>query len=376
MKGARPLFFSGGTALKGIARELARQAIWSIHIVTTFDSGGSSAALRRAFGIPAVGDLRNRLLALADTGKTPPALLELCNHRLGTDDGAKGELQKLADPDASIWQQIPADDAAIIMHAIALFLKEMPDSFDARGASIGNLLLATSYLANHRDFVPAITMFANLIQARGTVLPVDNCGLHLGAVLADGAIVCGQHLFRQLPAPIEKLFLTVHDPWSQSPKGAIACAPPLTAINGVWIGSATAICYPMGSFYSSVLANLLPRGTGWAVAQNVCPKIFIPNSGHDPELHGLDLCGQSRAIVAALCEQEAELPVERLLQYILVDSVHGQYPGGLGPEVRSRLAQMGINIVDRPIVDADNPCRHRPDATLAAIEEITTILHK
>ena len=42
-RGPRILFFSGGTALRGIARELKRFTWNSIHLVTPFDSGGSSA---------------------------------------------------------------------------------------------------------------------------------------------------------------------------------------------------------------------------------------------------------------------------------------------------------------------------------------------
>ena len=45
------VFFSGGTALTGISRELKRYSHNSIHLVTPFDSGGSSAKLRKAFAM-------------------------------------------------------------------------------------------------------------------------------------------------------------------------------------------------------------------------------------------------------------------------------------------------------------------------------------
>src|SRR5215831_2415080 len=64
--GPRLLFFSGGTALRETSRVLTDYTHNSFHLITPFDSGGSSAALRRAFGMISVGDLRNRLLALAD----------------------------------------------------------------------------------------------------------------------------------------------------------------------------------------------------------------------------------------------------------------------------------------------------------------------
>ncbi|MEG6550492.1 2-phospho-L-lactate transferase CofD family protein, partial [Desulfocurvibacter africanus] len=64
--GPKVLFFTGGTALKALSRRIIDYTHNSIHLITPFDSGGSSAKLRAAFDMPAVGDLRNRLMALAD----------------------------------------------------------------------------------------------------------------------------------------------------------------------------------------------------------------------------------------------------------------------------------------------------------------------
>ena len=55
------------------------------------------------------------------------------------------------------------------------------------------------------------------------------------------------------------------------------------------IQQAELICYPPGSFYSSLLANLLPEGVGRAIARNRCPKVYIPNQGTDPEQLGMTL---------------------------------------------------------------------------------------
>jgi len=64
--GPRLLFFSGGSVLNEIARMLKLYTHNSIHLITPFDSGGSSQVLRDAFEMPAVGDVRSRLMALAD----------------------------------------------------------------------------------------------------------------------------------------------------------------------------------------------------------------------------------------------------------------------------------------------------------------------
>ena len=80
--GPRLVFFTGGTALRDLSRELIHYTHNSVHLVTPFDSGGSSAALRRSFAMPAVGDIRNRLLALADSAVVPASVMDFCASRL------------------------------------------------------------------------------------------------------------------------------------------------------------------------------------------------------------------------------------------------------------------------------------------------------
>ena len=74
--GPKALFFSGGSALNGLSRQITDYTHNSIHLITPFDSGGSSAALRDAFSMPGIGDLRHRVLALAD--QSAPHNEQLC----------------------------------------------------------------------------------------------------------------------------------------------------------------------------------------------------------------------------------------------------------------------------------------------------------
>ena len=46
--------------------------------------------------------------------------------------------------------------------------------------------------------------------------------------------------------------------------------------------AADLICYPVGIFYSSVIANLLPKGVGDAILALTRPNVYIPNGGTDP----------------------------------------------------------------------------------------------
>src|SRR4051794_18824549 len=81
--GPRILFLSGGSALRPLSRVLKQYTHNSVHLITAFDSGGSSAQLRHAFAMPAIGDLRNRIVALADESvRGNPQIYRLFGYRL------------------------------------------------------------------------------------------------------------------------------------------------------------------------------------------------------------------------------------------------------------------------------------------------------
>jgi 2-phospho-L-lactate transferase CofD-like protein len=88
--GPRILFFSGGTALQGVSRDIIKYTHNSVHLITPFDSGGSSAVLRKEFSMPAVGDIRNRLMSLADDSALGnPEIYAFFTHRLDKKSFAK-----------------------------------------------------------------------------------------------------------------------------------------------------------------------------------------------------------------------------------------------------------------------------------------------
>ena len=374
---ARPLFFSGGTALRGTSRALARRTGHSVHLLTTFDSGGSSAALRRAFAMPAVGDIRNRLVALADADAVPAAALDFFTSRLpaeGDADELRARLLALGHAAHPVWATMPEAWARAFRLHLGHFLRRMPPGFDPRLASLGNLLLAGGYLRHKRDLTPPVALFSHLLHVRGTVLPTVEESLHLAAELADGSLVVGQHHFKALPAPVARLLLTDHEPHrgtADAGEGtATPCRPRLSPVAAEHLRTADAICYPMGSFYSSVLANLLPSGVGRAVARRVCPKVFIPNTGTDVELCGLGVAGQVAAILRTLRADAPWARTEELLHVVMVDSRHGRYEGGLGPEVIRAIEAQGGAVEDRDMVAESDPSRHDPEAVAALVLEV------
>ena len=351
--GPRILFFSGGTALRAASKALIRYTHNSIHLITPFDSGGSSAVIRQAFDMPAVGDIRNRLMALADQSvKGNPEIFDLFAHRLPKDrDQARlrEELESMAKGRHALVQCIPDPMRKIIRNHFHLFLDAMPPDFDLKGASIGNLVLTAGYLSNRRQMDPVIYIFSKLAQVCGVVRPTLNKDLHLAARLEDGRVVVGQHRLTgketgPLTSPIKDFWLTA-SLGSEEP-----VEPAIRSKIRDRILSADLICYPLGSFYSSVIANLLPKGVGKAVCANPCPKVFVPNTTDDPEAMGLGVADQARVLCETLKRSGAPDGKDGL-GFVLIDSKNGNYPGGLD---KKKLDRMGLETIDCQLVTREH----------------------
>lgn len=348
--GPRILFFSGGTALRQVAQELTAWTYNSVHLITPFDSGGSSAVLRTAFGMPAVGDIRARIMALADKGlHGNEEIHTLFAYRLPL-DGKKSalhhEMQSLAQGIHPLLWQIPLPMKGIIQGHLRSFFQAMPESFPLAGASIGNLILAAGYMSHNRRLNPVIALYSRMVHARGVVRPIVETPAHLAVRLASGEVIAGQHRFsgkeaQGVRSPIEAIWLT-RDIATAEP-----CRVPLHQRTAGRIVSADLICYPIGSFYSSVAANLLPTGVGRAIAANPCPKVFIPNLGVDPELFGHTVRQQVERLLELLRADAPDAAPVALLDTLLVDAERGQYPGGIPFDW---LARQGIAVRTAPLV--------------------------
>lgn len=370
--GPRILFFSGGSALNGLCKTLKTYTHNSIHLVTPFDSGGSSAELRQAFGMPSIGDLRSRLMALADeTVLGHPEVYELFTYRFPKDadnQDLRVRLGEMADGKSEHIADVPNPMRRLIRNQLGYFLDAMPEDFDLRGASIGNLILVGGYLNNHHHLDPIIYLFSKLVNVQGTVRAIVNDDLHIAADLADGSRVIGQHRLTgkevmPLTSAITKLFL------SRSRDSFEPASAQLRKKNRKLIGNADLICYPPGSFYSSVLANLIPQGVGRAIAGNDCPKVFIPNLGSDPEQIGMNF---EQVINALLDQLRADVPEEigtrNLLNFVLMDSDNGQYPKGFS---RKCLNDLGIELIDVKLVSKQSAPYYDNDLLVSALLSLT-----
>ncbi|MCB1858484.1 MAG: GAK system CofD-like protein [Gammaproteobacteria bacterium] len=363
------LFFSGGTALKGVSRILKNYTFNSVHLVTPFDSGGSSAKLRHAFRMPAIGDLRSRLMTLADETITGhPDVYRLFTYRFPA-DGPRPQLQQrlaaMVKGKEPMVARIPNPMRRLIRTQLGYFQEAMPKGFVLAGASIGNLILTGGYLNNHKHLDPIIFLFSKLVNVQGVVRAVVNNDLHLGADLEDGHRVVGQHLLTgkeapPLKSPIRRLFLC-DDNGELPPSGM----PTIRKKTRRLIEKADLICFPPGSYYSSLIAQFLPRGVGAAVAANDNPKIYVPGLGTDPEQIGMTLDQTILKLLEQLRKDTGQdCPTQRLMNFILMDSKHGNYSSPLNRQITESL---GIQIIDTDLVTPGSPNRYNPEWLAAAL---------
>jgi len=364
--GPRVLFFSGGTALRGLSRAIIDYTHNSIHLMTPFDSGGSSAIIRDAFKMLAVGDIRNRLMALADRSlKGNPEIFALFATRLPKDEAQAAlcvRLEAMVRGRDPLVAAVPDPMRKIIRNHLQFFLERMPASFDLRGASIGNLILTGGFFNQKRHIDPVIYLFTKLVEARGVVRPVVNRDAHLAARLANGRVLVGQHLITgkenpPIESPIEELFISDD---KDDPKSV---RPAIRAKVKRLIASAELICYPMGSFYSSLVANLLPMGVADAIRENECPKVFIPNTGRDPEMLGLNVAKAVAELFRYLDQGCSKIaPRDALLNFVLVDSKNGDYGGPIDVH---KIRRSGVEVIDTQLVTPRSAPYLDPDLVLA-----------
>lgn len=186
-------------------------------IVAATDDGGSSGRLKRDLNILPPGDIRNCLVALANTDSILPDLFQ---YRFARGRGLNKH-------------------------------------------SMGNLFLAAlSELT--QDFEYAINTTARLLDISGRVLPSTLERVELGARLKDRRVVWGQTAITKNGNAIEEVFLRPKNP-----------SPVPTALDA--IANADAILLGPGSLYTSLIPNLLVKGIVEAISKSSAKKILVMN---------------------------------------------------------------------------------------------------
>jgi CofD-related protein of GAK system len=195
-----------------------------------------------------------------------------------------------------------------------------------------------------------------------------NDDLHLAADLEDGSCVTGQHRLTgkevaPLQLPVSRLFLSSHP---DKPKPAHA---EIRKKNRRLIQQAELICYPPGSFYSSLIASLLPTGVGSAIAGADCPKVYIPNLGQDPEQIGMTLDSSVLTLLDYLRAGNSDkCPHGKLLNFVLLDSKRGKYPSSLSA---SLMQELGTRIIDTRLISKQSMPYYDAELLSSALLSLT-----
>ena len=216
-RGPAVVVIGGGTGLSVLLRGIKNVTSNITAIVTVADDGGSSGRIRHDLGMIPPGDLRNCLVALADT---EPLMEKLFQHRFG---GAG----------------------------------------DLAGHSFGNLFIAamTEVLG---DVELALKESSKVLAVRGQVLPSSAQIVRLVAEMTDGSLVEGESQIPLAGKTIKRVFIQPED------------APPVASALEA-IRDADACILGPGSLYTSVIPNLLVQGMTDALRQTQAVKIYICN---------------------------------------------------------------------------------------------------
>jgi uncharacterized cofD-like protein len=295
--------------LRGLKRHVGAEIEDLSAVVTVSDDGGSSGRLRRDFGVPPTGDIRNCIVALADD---EDLLARLFQYRFPSGDGLSGH-------------------------------------------SFGNLLL-TALTGITGDFYQAVLTAESILSVRGSILPVTLTDVRLRAVGASGARYEGESAIGASAEPLTGIEL--------DPTEAPAFAPAVQAVS-----RADVIVLGPGSLYTSILPNLLIAEIREAILGNRAPVVLPVNLMTQPgETDGMSAVDHIDAIerhtgsqlVDRILVNDAPIDDQRMAPY--------RAAGASLVEVdRQALESRGVEILTADLLDAGALIRHDPGRLAAEI---------
>lgn len=213
----------GGTGLSVMLRGLKQiPDINLTAIVTVADDGGSTGRIRRQFHIPAMGDVRNVMCAMAEE---ETIFTSLMNYRFDGEDN------------------------------------------DLGGHNLGNLIL-TALTQTTGSFMDAIRTFSKFLNVKGQIVPSSLQVITLYAIMQDGTIVRGESNIPQYNNQIEKVFYQYR------------VEPTREALQA--IHEADLIMYGIGSLYTSIMPNVIVDGIVDQLKANPAKKIYFCNAMTQP----------------------------------------------------------------------------------------------
>jgi len=221
-KGPKIVAIGGGHGLANLLMGLKEHTNNLIAVVTVADSGGSTGRLREEYNVPAPGDIRNCIVALADA---PSVMGELFQFRFEKDSELKGH-------------------------------------------NFGNIFI-TALTKLTGDFRKAVEASSKVLAIRGKVFPSTLEEISLVAEYQDGSIVEGEAKIPEKEAPITKVYVKPVG----SGIGNIQPAPEVIEA----IKEAEIIVIGPGSLYTSILPNLVIKEISQAIVNSSALKIYVCN---------------------------------------------------------------------------------------------------
>ncbi|MEM7534145.1 MAG: gluconeogenesis factor YvcK family protein [Chloroflexota bacterium] len=242
-QGPKVVAIGGGTGMPQLLRGLRRYTDNITAIVTVADDGGSSGRLRRQMGMLPPGDFRNNIAALSDA---EGLMRDLFQYRFDTSDYLDGDA-------------------------------EMPtEKSELDGHSFGNLFIA-AMTGVTGSFEKGLAESSRILSVQGRVLPSTLEQITLCARIthqrADGSeeteFVEGESQLPNTGGKVTGVYI--------KPESPRAYANALRAIQ-----EADLIVAGPGSFFTSVMPNLLVPAISDTIAASEVPCIYLCNVATQP----------------------------------------------------------------------------------------------
>ena len=220
--GPRIVMIGGGSGMPGLLRGIKEYTSNITAVVTMADDGGSSGRLRDELGIQPPGDIRNCLVALADS---EPVMQQLMDYRFSSNG-------------------------------------------DLDGHSFGNMFIA-ALAGIGGDFYRGVEVASELLAVRGRVVPSTTTDVTLVGNTAAGEVLVGETMIAGASDRLRSVSMMPSDP-AAHPEAVKA------------IREADIIVIGPGSLFTSIVPNLLIRDITAAIAASKAYKIYVCNVAEEP----------------------------------------------------------------------------------------------
>ncbi|MFQ9980716.1 MAG: gluconeogenesis factor YvcK family protein [Finegoldia magna] len=317
--GKKIVTIGGGTGNSILLRGVKNFTSNITTIVTVADDGGGSGVLREDLGMLPPGDIRNCLVALANT---EPIMEKLINYRF-----SNGQL---------------------------------------KGQSLGNLLIAAMNDICG-DFNEAIKEISNVLAITGKVLPMTLDNVKLFAELEDGSTIEGESnitfLNRKNGGKIKRVYT--------SPKLILPLKESIDSIM-----DADIVLLGPGSLYTSIIPNLLVTDISQALKETKAEVVYILNIMTQPgETNGYSVTDHVAAIIDHANSNIIDKivvnskEVDKYAKY-RYESIENSTPIYITDEGREDMKELGIEIIEADICDISyDYIVHDPNKLMKAILE-------